>query len=592
MIREELIPKSMKHQERIYQETLSKYTVLDDGIKSALEQFCKSAFEEKYSYIDFEQESEKFAIDTYIKLYALALICVDKVLSSRTLLTTIFKWFRGYEHTELGLFYNYILEKELTKTAKYKCYLKKLNEIPDYANKTALDSLRENERSALERFSDEYSGNTDILQVLSGKHRRFYDYHSNRILDFALFPILNINLNQVVQILSEIKNIYQVEEFLQINSIQNDLDIICNMLKFIPEITDNQGQWNPERFLLPLVSGIFYDYLYRMCSLSGSANPNADELSQDIILFLNNLKQRKDFEFFMRKLLLSLAGQIDAGNEARKQVTGKILQVIGEQILSPEPKLSRKFLEKESNKGYDKELLTALIYTTDSTKFPKEYNILFEKYILDLKNKIVISANKSYLGNEHYVLGQLFMSVENPQEEWKSLWDKLYEERRVSMILPYSENRRNISHSQYLILLGVAAVESFIYEKNTESALLLIAEVWKVLMELYLTGQYFLYQDFSYQMMSRLLLLKNMIGSNIGKEINTIKYNPELISQVIINLNHNNGNLDFICGDAEILSSLEICISEWNMSGKKRKAGYKSSYYNELEKIFNKYRTN
>lgn len=592
MIREELIPEFMKHQEKIYLETLNKYAHLDGVVKNSLEKFCKSAFETKISYIDFEQESQKFCADNYIKLYILAQICVSKVLSTRTSLINMFKWFRNYDHTELGLFYNYIIKEELKEPSKQERYLKKLEGIADYANKTTLDSLRKDERAVFEKKLEESAGVSDILEIFNSKNRGFYNYYSNGILYFALIPILNINLKKVVQILSEINNIYQVEEFLFTNQIQNDLEIICNMLKYIPEITNKNGEWNSKKFLLPLLVSIFYNYLFKMSNILSSKNSNIKELSQDIIIFLNSLQKRKDFEFIIRKWLLYLGGQIDSGNKSKQDVTSLILQIIGEKIVSTDTQFGINFFKKESAKGYDRELLTALVYTAESTVFPQEYNQLFEEYILNLKNKINIFPDKSYLKNEHYVLGQLFVSIDNPLSAWRILWNKLYKERRFAMLVPYSESRHDISHSQYLILVGIGAIEYFISEKNKTSALLLIQEVWKALMEIYLTGQYFLYQDFIYQIINRLVLLKNLLKGDLGNEINTIKYNPELISKVIINLKHNNGSLDFISADNDILNSLEIYITEWKMSKGKRKSEYADDYYQELEEIFNRYSTN
>ena len=69
-----------------------------------------------------------------------------------------------------------------------------------------------------------------------------------------------------------------------------------------------------------------------------------------------------------------------------------------------------------------------------------------------------------------------------------------------------------------------------------------------------------------------------MLKGDLGNEINTIKYNPELISKVIINLKHNNGSLDFISADNDILNSLEIYITEWKMSKGKRKSEYADDY--------------
>lgn len=264
------------------------------------------------------------------------------------------------------------------------------------------------------------------------------------------------------------------------------------------------------------------------------------------------------------------------------------IQIIGLEIVEQDKSFSKNFFENEYLSNKRKELLLALIYTTDSMNFPLEYLKLFRDYILDLSNKIYISSDKSFIKTEHYLLSQLFIEIDKPADEWQKIWNALYIERQKAMHSNYEDNMHNISHSQYLILTGIAVIEYFISKKQVNSATTFFENIWKALMELYLTMRYFLHEDFLHNMIVRYIILKNLIGIDFQAEINMVKDNPELISNIILNLKNNNCDITFISKNDSILHSLNTCITQWKISDKKH-IKFKENYYLELENIYNKY---
>ena len=107
-------------------------------------------------------------------------------------------------------------------------------------------------------------------------------------------------------------------------------------------------------------------------------------------------------------------------------------------------------------------------------------------------------------------------------------------------------------------------------------------------MELYLTMSYFLHENFLHNMIARYILLKNLVGIDFQLETNMIKDNPELISNIILNLKNNNSDITFISENVSILNSLNTYITQWKASDKKH-IKFKESYYLEIEDIYNKY---
>lgn len=589
MIETEMQTPYMKEQLKIYQATVSEYLQLDDKTKTFFYEFCNLAFQKKYSYNEFIKKSDEYTLSDNIKWYILGNFCVDKVLQTDCQFIEFFEWFNRYSHLNAYLFYSKILTEKFQNKTLLKKYTDKLDGIIDYANQTFLNYIREDEKPAFKEFLKKNAENSDILNILNDRTRMHYRYISNGVLYFALTPILNLDIKKVVKILSKINCIFLLEDFLTINTIEYDIELICKILSLAPKITNNSEKWNNKAILLPLLTIILNNNLLHVYELYKNTTHEVDDiLKKHIELFIKQLKQRSDCNFFIQKWLLHLVSILDSRSETYKKITQMTIQIIGLEIVEQDKSFSKNFFENEYLSNKRKELLLALIYTTDSMNFPLEYLKLFRDYILDLSNKIYISSDKSFIKTEHYLLSQLFIEIDKPADEWQKIWNALYIERQKAMHSNYEDNMHNISHSQYLILTGIAVIEYFISKKQVNSATTFFENIWNALMELYLTMRYFLHEDFLHNMIVRYIILKNLIGIDFQSEINMVKDNPELISNIILNLKNNNCDITFISKNDSILHSLNTCITQWKISDKKH-IKFKENYYLELENIYNKY---
>lgn len=589
MIETEMQTPYMKEQLKIYQTTVSEYLQLDDKTKTFFYEFCNLAFQKKYSYNEFIKKSDEYTLSDNIKWYILGNFCVDKVLQTDCQFIEFFEWFNRYSHLNAYLFYSKILTEKFQNKTLLKKYTDKLDGIIDYANQTFLNYIREDEKPAFKEFLKKNAENSDILNILNDRTRMHYRYISNGVLYFALTPILNLDIKKVVKILSKINCIFLLEDFLTINTIEYDIELICKILSLAPKITNNSEKWNNKAILLPLLTIILNNNLLHVYELYKNTTHEVDDiLKKHIELFIKQLKQRPDCNFFIQKWLLHLVSILDSRSETYKKITQMTIQIIGLEIVEQDESFSKNFFENEHLSNKRKELLLALIYTTDSMNFPLEYLKLFRDYILDLSNKIYISSDKSFIKTEHYLLSQLFIEIDKPADEWQKIWNALYIERQKAMHSNYEDNMHNISHSQYLILTGIAVIEYFISKKQVNSATTFFENIWKALMELYLTMRYFLHEDFLHNMIVRYIILENLIGIDSQAEINMVKDNPELISNIILNLKNNNFDITFISKNDSILHSLNTCITQWKISDKKH-IKFKENYYLELENIYNKY---
>lgn len=589
MIETEMQTPYMKEQLKIYQATVSEYLQLDDKTKTFFYEFCNLAFQKKYSYNEFIKKSDEYTLSDNIKWYILGNFCVDKVLQTDCQFIEFFEWFNRYSHLNAYLFYSKILTEKFQNKTLLKKYTDKLDGIIDYANQTFLNYIREDEKPAFKEFLKKNAENSDILNILNDRTRMHYRYISNGVLYFALTPILNLDIKKVVKILSKINCIFLLEDFLTINTIEYDIELICKILSLAPKITNNSEKWNNKAILLPLLTIILNNNLLHVYELYKNTTHEVDDiLKKHIELFIKQLKQRPDCNFFIQKWLLHLVSILDSRSETYKKITQMTIQIIGLEIVEQDKSFSKNFFKNEYLSNKRKELLLALIYTTDSMNFPLEYLKLFRDYILDLSNKIYISSDKSFIKTEHYLLSQLFIEIDKPADEWQKIWNALYIERQKAMHSNYEDNMHNISHSQYLILTGIAVIEYFISKKQVNSATTFFENIWKALMELYLTMRYFLHEDFLHNMIVRYIILKNLIGIDFQSEINMVKNNPELISNIILNLKNNNCDITFISKNDSILHSLNTCVTQWKISDKKH-IKFKENYYLELENIYNKY---
>lgn len=579
------------YKQKLYQETKISYLRLQKELTNFIE-FCQIALLEKYSYDDFIEKASQYVLKEDIKWYIFADACVNYLLSNDITIIEFFEWFRQFEHTNAEWFYKKILNEKLQNKSLLKKYQAKLGVdiVAEYANSTSLDFVSEYEKRGFEDFLLKQYSNKDILSIFDNRARMHYSYMPTGFLYFVLSPIIEIDTSSVVKILSKINNIFLIESFFSIKDISYNFDVICKMFSLFKKITNENNEWNNKQYFLPLLALTFKEYLISLYH----SQENLDDTDIDnslielIEIFIEKIKERSDCFFFVRKWLLHLVKNIDRGSDETKKVTELIIQAIGRIIVNQDANFSKEFFMQEKDGNKNKELLLALIYTTETMKFPSEILELFKTYILNLKNQILIWGENSYIKTEHYLFAQLFVELENSSAEWKNLWHKLYLERKKAAYSHYEDTMRNISHSEYLILIGMAVVEYFISDKKYSIADSFFNNLWNALIELYLEFRYYINEDFISTMIVRYMILKNILGLDVLPELKMFENNPELISNIILNLSNNAANLNFLNNERKILESMNIEITKRKMADINLKHTNKD-YYERLEEIYNNY---
>ncbi|MBO6085195.1 MAG: hypothetical protein J6P19_02210 [Acetobacter sp.] len=563
----------------LYNKTRLEYNQLNKTKKDLFYDFCKRVVKEQYTRDKFIQESEKYLLEDNVKWYIFGFVSAEIILSPGQLITDFFEYFfRQYSYTHGHLFYCEILHEKLQDKESLNIYERKIKDVAEYANKTSLDYVRESAKEKFRHFLVKEQENKDILKVLDNIDNAFWvncNYAPNPFLHFALAPLLDISTNLVVEILSEIDCIFLVKDFL-LTAIRNHIDLICRILSHIPKITNKEGEWDNKKILLPLLIWTFSVKCNLMQDKAIGEEKQEKILRENIEKFVCALKKRPDCYFITRKWLLYLVSNLDKGLEVSQKITKIQIETIAACIVDKD--FREKFFNDEKGCDRKKELLLALIYTTNAKSFPREYLEFFEKYILDLNNKIFIGSNK--LLNEHDLLSRLFVKIDKPDKKWADLWRKLYVERQDALYSGYT-GYKGETHSQYLILVGMSAIEYFISDEQSDLAINLLNKIWVALMELYLTIQYFIFksEEFLNTMITRHVLRKNLIGADYKLELNMLENNPELISYIIINLKRNNADLKFLSKEKNILRSVNAHMLRIQ----------KGSDYDELKGIYKKY---
>ena len=81
-----------------------------------------------------------------------------------------------------------------------------------------------------------------------------------------------------------------------------------------------------------------------------------DILKKHIELFIKQLKQRPDCNFFIQKWLLHLVSILDSRSETYKKITQMTIQIIGLEIVEQDESFSKNFFENEYLSNKRKEL--------------------------------------------------------------------------------------------------------------------------------------------------------------------------------------------------------------------------------------------
>lgn len=575
----------MIHQEQIFRDMQLEYKNSSLEEKQKFEDFCKKSIIDKISYENFCNYSTN--IPSNLRWYILGKSCADLILDNHLSIIDFLKWFRNFSHTDASLAYTEYIKERLADKNNLKQYYSFMKNLPQYINDTMSDYVFEREKERFKNNLEKWDNNTNILQVFDERARIYDRYSSGSSLYFILYPLLSVNTKKVAQVLSQINNIYSLEDFLHINAVSTDIDILCSLLKYSPVIINEENNWN-KKILPPLLTIVLNEYLidiYEYLKKEDYKEENIeDELKINIEKFLYNLQDRLDKDFFLQKWLLHLTSNIEKGHETQQKITSLIIETIAGKT---DPNFKNNFLENaEEPKDY-KNLLLALIYISDGFEFPPQYITILENYLTNQENSISVFPNNkgSFLTKEHYLLSQLFLKINEAEEKWRNIWQRLYTERRNALYSRHQSRHYEIHRSQYLILIGVGAVEYFLTD-NKDSALKLITIIWNALMEIYLSMPRFLYNDFLNSVINRLIIIKSFAGGNIKTEIEMIKDNPKLVSNIMVNLRGNNLDIKFAQGDEKLIDNLKYYIEiEKPRNSINKRTDHQDDYIAEIENI-------
>ncbi len=449
--------------------------------------------------------------------------------------------------------YQYYIEEFLQNSKFKKRYLELLKQYYEYCNKNPkmLISYRFDKRSAL-KILKEWNNTDDYSKIISGEWKRFYEYIFIDSSYYLIMPIIEIqDYKSLVDVLNCIDNFFIIDNILSYNQIRYDIDITKNLLQKLNEY-DTYKSITIQFILLSKIQ----EYVTNLYLRIENVTEELEILIKNLFTIINKLKNK---DCIYKNWFKFLTNQIIKNTYVDLAII--IIELIVNEINNS--KLINEF-KKEliEDKDTPYESLMSLILLEDEPDFDNNHFELLKKYLMNEKQYIFVNlhqVNKAFEPRFYY-LSQLFIGNNIGEEEWLSLWELLYKERKKAMYPYFYKNTDSVYRSIFLIITGISAIQ-YLCEDNTKKSSKLLNYIWEAVKEIHLYLSKF-YDNFIIEIVFRIVLLSEIIKEPSTKYLDFFKYNSSIITQILVSLDNNKYELDKIKVDKQYLNSVKIYINE------------------------------
>lgn len=450
--------------------------------------------------------------------------------------------------------YFYYLKNFLDNKKFYSSYIAKLKQYYEYCNNNPEKLViphRHDKKSALKILS-KWNNTLDYFKIISGEWKNFYEYLFIDKSYYLVKPLIEKkDFKSVSDILFSIDNFFILDNILSYNDIRYDMNFIQNIFN---EIKEQKDEYLIITFLL--IHKI-QDYL---SSLYKRFENISDEIEDKILNILQILNNQKNNYTIYKHWLKFLTNQIIKNNEVDLSII--LIEAIAK-TLNDNHLIIELTTELLNDKTTPYENLMLLILLEDSPNFNQQYYELLKEYLSDTSQYIYVNlyqVNKAFEPRFYY-LSQLFIGETIGVKEWNELWNLSYKERLEGKYpYFYKHNSKSMYRSIFLIITGIAAIQ-YLCKENKEKSSKFIDCVWQATKEIYLFNSRF-YDSFMVEVIFRLVILSEIIGENSIKYLNFIKFNPSILTQVLISLQHNGHNIDSLREDTSYFKSVDMYVSQ------------------------------
>lgn len=498
----------------------------------------KYTFDNNDGFILFGNLLAETIVSDYIKDEYTHIKWLDNILSNN-----------NYIYESYQYFIKEYLQDEIFKIN----YCKLLKIYYQYCNKNPkmLISYRFDKRSAL-KILKEWNNTDDYSKIISGEWKRFYEYIFIDSSYYLIMPIIEIqDYKSLVDVLNCIDNFFIIDNILSYNQIRYDIDIIKNLLQKLNKY-DTYKSITIQFLLLSKIQ----EYVTNLYLRIENVTEELEILIKNLFTIINKLKNK---DCIYKNWFKFLTNQIIKNTYVDLAII--IIELIVNEINNS--KLINEF-KKEliEDKDTPYESLMSLILLEDEPDFDNNHFELLKKYLMNEKQYIFVNlhqVNKAFEPRFYY-LSQLFIGNNIGEEEWLSLWELLYKERKKAMYPYFYKNTDSVYRSIFLIITGISAIQ-YLCEDNTKKSSKLLNYIWEAVKEIHLYLSKF-YDNFIIEIVFRIVLLSEIIKEPSTKYLDFFKYNSSIITQILVSLDNNKYELDKIKVDKQYLNSVKIYINE------------------------------